>query len=199
MPATLSLPSIASDAEISHLWIEGRLKRQSAHAELKTFVTMIGRVFGEGMMNRSRLPDTLCVRPLLSYELREQSPDGIVLVDTRNSGPRGRRTPVFGPGFRFQDLLFMLLVLDRCSTGSSGFMYAITRGAMLWTLAWGVRHDVHNAIKNGCKRPGTKSAGIVNKAIIRFAALANMRQGPVRSMGLQDEGAPHAARRAARC
>ena len=51
---------------------------------------------------------------------------------------------------------------------------------MLWMPSWGSRHDCHNAIKQGTKK-GPRSRGVINRAIVRFSALANFKHGPFRS------------------
>ena len=153
----LSVPALSHDLELSQLWVEDRLQRKASWSELRSVVFMLSQVLGDSIMTDSALPETATVRPLHSFEVREQTGEGWFLVDTR---PGGLRVPIFKKSFCFHTLRVVAQVMDRGPIGSAGMMMACTYGGMLWPLHWGRRHDCHNSLKNGInkgKRPRVSS------------------------------------------
>ena len=168
------METILRDRSLHEFYVQDTLERQSAHGCLRALAKTIEALFGRPI-SAATLPGDVVLRPLRFGERRVQLSNGSIAVVDNESQAFFKPLP---DDFDCKRHLQISHTIDRGSVGLSLMHFCLDQ-QYLFTLFFGVYHDMWNSIKNAATSKAT--AGRLWKSIWKFTRLCNMNHGPFQS------------------
>lgn len=164
------------DEEVAELFVQDKLERKSAHSILRALFAQLQGVFGEGIVQRCRIPAHCHIWRLAAGEARVVDDSGVSRVQKSD----GTVSEVLPPDFRLQDVTTIMSVVDRGTVGRAALWFIGTHGRTAMGWKFGVCHDEWNALKNASKKCVVERSSLWTY-LVKFSGIANINHGPYRS------------------
>ena len=158
--------------ELSDLWINDRLERQSTHEEMQALITAMEDQFPKPI-TRSICPGDLLIGPVNStrIERRFDAANRLCLYDLDSV----EQTPIFPDGFQSASVFMQNHIVDRCAVGLSLLAFLIHCKCLI-IVHTGIFHDIWNATRTTAKPYGAKFW----KDIVKLSSIVNFNHGSFR-------------------